>query len=99
MKNYIATALCLYALSSYAQNQYYAGMPLPPNCPCSMAPIFKEKHKDISSIPYATTLKCKHMLPATFVPAPYAPEGFYLFKRKRKRAQPTYPKTSTIIHF
>jgi hypothetical protein len=98
MKNYIATALCLYALSSYAQNQYYAGMPLPPNCPCSMSPIFKEKHKDISSIPYSTWLKYKHIPTANFVPT-YAPEGFYLFKRKRKNPPPTYPKTSTIIRF
>lgn len=100
MKSYTAIFVCvfLYATIGFAQNQYYAGMPIRPNCACLNGSIFKVNQRDISFMPYATSVRCKHIIPATFVPT-YAHEGFYFLKRKKKKPQPSYPKTSTIIRF
>jgi hypothetical protein len=97
MKNVIPilTMLSLSPFSTFAQGQYFTGMPLQRSCNCETTQFFNKSQVEVSYRPLAIAANCRDFAPVVTV----APQGFYLFKRNRKRAKITYPKTNNITRF
>ncbi len=89
----LVITLTFFVELGFAQGRYFEGMPIKPNCPCEVPLIFRGRQSEINPNPVNPTFNCILSLPT----ASTAPEGIYLFKRKRKSIPPIYPKTSTII--
>jgi hypothetical protein len=97
MKNVIPilTMLSLSPFSTFAQGQYFTGMPLQRSCNCETVQFFNNNPIEVSYRPLAISANCRNVAPVITV----TPQGFYLFKRSRKRAKIAYPKTTNIIRF
>lgn len=97
MKNVIPyiTFLSLLQFSCFAQSQYFSEMPLQRSCNCETVQFFNNSQVEMSYRPLAIPVNCRNTAPVVTV----APNGFYLFKRNKKRAKLNYPKTSNIIRF
>ena len=100
MRQLTSLVLILYlsSLTSFAQRQqYYQGMPIAPICPKETAPFFtfKAHGNELPPRPFVISANSNPFVPV----ATTAPEGFYFFKRNKKRPKPSYPKTSNIIRF
>ena len=100
MKTNILIFILFSGIQGFAQTYHYDydGMPIKPKCSCGMGAIFKSNQREMPYVPLAISSRCKHYVPPTNNIAS-APEDFYLFKRKKKRPQPIYPKTSSITRF
>jgi hypothetical protein len=97
MKNVISvlTFVSLPYFSTFAQGQYFVGLPIQRRCNCESAQFFIKSPIEVSYRPLAIVAYCRNVAPVVTV----ASEGFYLFKKNRKRAKLTYPKTTNIIRF
>jgi hypothetical protein len=97
MKNVIPilTFFSLSYFSTFAQGQYFVGLPIQRSYNCESAQFISKSPIEVSYRPLAIAANCRNVAPIVTV----APQGFYLFKRNRKRAKITYPKTNNIIRF
>ena len=91
----LVITLTFFVELGFAQGRYFEGMPIKPNCPCEVPLIFRGRQSEINPNPVNPTFNCILSLPT----ASTAPEGIYLFKRKKKRPRPAYPKQTNIIRF
>jgi hypothetical protein len=91
----LLTFLSLLYFSIFAQGQCFTGIPLQRCCNCETTQFFYKSQIEVSYRPLAISTNCRNTAPVITV----APQGFYLFKRNRKRAKIAYPKTTNIIRF
>lgn len=91
----ILTFLSLSHYSIFAQVQYFTGILLQRCCNCEIAQFFNKNPIEVSYRPLAIAANCRNVVPVVSV----APQGFYLFKRNKKRAKIAYSKTTNIIRF
>lgn len=87
--------LAIQPIQAFTQKQYYSGTQQMTSCPCEAANFFNGNRYEGVMRPLGISPNCR--MPTTVVDT--VPEGFYLLKRFKKKPQPTYPKTSSIIQF
>jgi hypothetical protein len=91
----ILTFFSLSHIFGFAQQQYFLGLPIQRSCNCESTQVINKNPIEVSYRPLVIAANCRNIIPVFTV----APEGFYLFKRNRKRSKIAYPKTTNIIRF
>ena len=78
-------------IQAFTQKQYYGDTQQTTSCPCETVNPFKGSRYEGVMRPISPNCVVHKTVIDT------VPEGFYLLKRPKKKPQPTYPKTSSII--
>ena len=94
-RHYILTILSFTYLSAFAQGQYGQTLQTQTIYPLETAQFFRSGQ---GGQPFRSMAIPPHFY-ANPPSVAYVPEGFYLFKRKKKRHKVNYAKKSRIIRF
>ena len=87
--------LVIQPIQAFTQKQYSSSTQQMTSCPCEAANFFKGNRYEGVMRPNSISPNCRMHTAVTDT----VPEGFYLLKRPKKKPQPAYPKTSSIIRF
>lgn len=91
----ILTILTVSCLSTFAQGQYGQTLQTQTIYPLETMQFFRSGQSGMPLPPCSMT---PHFYPNPLVAA-YAPEGFYLFKKHKKKPKVNYAKKSHIVRF